>query len=150
MTLRLENFEDVIDPVILERGRNYYLACRVADLEELEEGSWVALVEGSETYEVTIERDEGGDLDCFCDCPYDWGPTCKHIAAVLFTIRDASAAPPAAAASEKPKQSLKAREESLRAALMALSREELVALLMEVTRKDSLLRRKLLSRFGDE
>ena len=39
---------------------------------ELYGGEWVAEVEGSEVYSVTVEiSDSGGIMDAFCDCPYD-------------------------------------------------------------------------------
>lgn len=26
--------------------------------------------------------------DWYCDCPYEYGPICKHVVAVLFAVRD--------------------------------------------------------------
>ena len=86
MTLTLENFEQQIDPTILERGRRYARDGRVLTVEKEADGTWTARVEGTNLYEVTIEQTPTGDLSCLCTCPYDWGPTCKHIAAVLYTI----------------------------------------------------------------
>ena len=151
MGLTLENFESQIERKILERGRDYYLSCRVVDLEEGDDGVWTARVEGTDDYEVSIQQDANGDLEGLCDCPYDWGPICKHIAAVLFAIRDASEAPPAAEARPKqPKQKRESRTASLRAALMRLPQEELVEILMEEARQDRQLANTLLMRYGGD
>jgi hypothetical protein len=85
--LTLKNFERWINPTILQRGKKYYKDGAVLNIEE-DEGNWTAEVEGSDYYQVTVSilpGEEIGDYDC--DCPYD-GDTCKHIAAVLFTIRE--------------------------------------------------------------
>ena len=48
-----------------------------------------AEVEGSEVYEVYVELDEEDTvLSSECDCPYDNGPVCKHLAAVLLKLSD--------------------------------------------------------------
>ena len=49
-----------------------------------------AEVSGSEEepYLVDLDFSEDGELeDWFCDCPYDWGPVCKHTVAVLLPSR---------------------------------------------------------------
>ncbi|WDZ98568.1 SWIM zinc finger family protein [Mucilaginibacter sp. SJ] len=85
--LTLKNFERWINPAILQRGKKYYKDGAVLSIEE-DEGDWTAEVEGSDCYQVTITILAGEEIgDYYCDCPYD-GDTCKHIAAVLFTIRD--------------------------------------------------------------
>ena len=50
--------------------------------------TWAADVYGMNNYltEVTIKN--GQVTEWFCDCPYDHGPICKHVVAVLFAIRD--------------------------------------------------------------
>jgi len=48
-------------------------------------------VEGSdfEPYRVLITRDENGDWEADCTCPYEWGGWCKHIVATaLAYLRD--------------------------------------------------------------
>lgn len=83
MTLTLENFEQQIDPTILERSRRYAHDGRVLAVEEEGDKVWSARVEGTNLYTVSIEQTPAGGLSCLCTCPYDWGPTCKHIAAGL-------------------------------------------------------------------
>lgn len=69
-----------------ERGEDYYYSGAVLDLSK-RGNTLLAQVEGGsyEAYEVTVELLEGGGLDAYCSCPYDWGGYCKHIVAVLLT-----------------------------------------------------------------
>lgn len=50
------NFKELIDPTILQRGRGYYDGGHVVDLEEIQDGYWQALVEGTETYQRCVSE----------------------------------------------------------------------------------------------
>jgi|GEM_PF-7125317 len=52
MQISINDLESLIDPTILQRGKDYFRRGLVTDLEEVEEDRWSALVEGTETYEV--------------------------------------------------------------------------------------------------
>lgn len=89
MDFTLDNFEDEIDPVIVERGVDYYLNNFVILLKEGEASEWKSHVAGSNSiYEVQIKLQDEEVISYDCDCPYDWGGACKHIVATLFAIRD--------------------------------------------------------------
>lgn len=79
-----------MEPQILQRGRDYYDSDLVENLQK--SGSvFTAKVHGSEyrPYHVEITFNEDGDVEKWaCDCPYDWGPVCKHIVAALLAIAD--------------------------------------------------------------
>jgi uncharacterized Zn finger protein len=81
-------FETEIERKILDRGFDYYENNNVIDVENLGNGEFSAVVEGSEDYEVFIEISKGKVIEHSCDCPYDWGDVCKHVVAVLYYIRD--------------------------------------------------------------
>ena len=86
--MNIKNFETKIDPTILARGKNYHDSGYVTSLEYDGE-QWVADVEGSEDYTIFVTLSDTGDiLDTDCDCPYDWGPYCKHQVAVFFAIKE--------------------------------------------------------------
>ena len=86
--MNLNNFEDNISSVIFKRGEDYYFDNAVVDLQDMENGQWFAVVEGSYDYEVDIRLDSNGNIqDYACNCPYD-GETCKHVVAVLLKIKD--------------------------------------------------------------
>jgi uncharacterized Zn finger protein len=81
-------FETEIERKILDRGFDYYENNNVIDVENLGNGEFSAVVEGSEDYEVFVEISKGKVVEHSCDCPYDWGDVCKHVVAVLYYIRD--------------------------------------------------------------
>ena len=60
--MNLNNFEDNISSVIFKRGEDYYLDNAVADLQDMENGQWFAIVEGSYDYEVDIRLDSNGNI----------------------------------------------------------------------------------------
>ncbi len=87
--MRFPAFEIGIERKILDRGFDYYENDNVIDVENLGNGEFSAVVEGSENYEVFIQISKGKVVEHSCDCPYDWGDVCKHVVAVLYYIRDA-------------------------------------------------------------
>ena len=40
---------------------------------------------GAPYYQLQVRIDDGGFIDAFCDCPYDWGGYCKHLVALMLT-----------------------------------------------------------------
>lgn len=87
MEIQLDRFEEQIDEVILQRGLNYFRKGYVTDVEEIGYGDYEATVEGSDLYTVHLHIEKGIVTEYDCDCPYDQGPVCKHIAAVLFYLQ---------------------------------------------------------------
>lgn len=85
--LTLDNFEIQIASVIVQRGRGYYNNGSVISIEETDDNTWTAEVEGTQLYTVEVTLKNKTITDYSCDCPYDGG-TCKHVVAVLFTLRD--------------------------------------------------------------
>lgn len=88
MKIPLSEFETVIDPVIVSRGEDYFDSEAVRGLKKLKDGEWVASVEGTEVYKVCISLNGDNVHDYSCSCPYDMGPVCKHVVAVLFAFRE--------------------------------------------------------------
>lgn len=84
-TMNYKDFEQHISEIILSRGKNYFDAGAVEDLVK-EDGHWLANVHGSEIYEVAIKGIRS-IKEWDCDCPYDQGPICKHVVAVLYAVR---------------------------------------------------------------
>lgn len=84
--LTLDNFETQIASVIVQRGRSYYKNGNVISIEETDDNTWTAEVEGTDLYTVEVTLKNKTITDYSCDCPYD-GVTCKHVVAVLFTLR---------------------------------------------------------------
>lgn len=84
----LKNFEQKISSTILKRGFDYFASGLVEGLENLSDGRWLAHVLGKDSYTVHVNilktKIQGWD----CDCPYNQGPACKHVVAVLHAINE--------------------------------------------------------------
>lgn len=66
---------------ILERGKAYIK--NVYELSLTESGGLIAWVSGREDYATLVEPGQDGEPECFCSCPYEWGP-CKHAVAIIL------------------------------------------------------------------
>lgn len=88
MQLPLSHFEQVIDEKILKRGLSYYKKGLVHQLDEISPNTYEAIVEGTEDYTVQLTIKNDVVTEYVCDCPYDQGPVCKHVAAVLFKLME--------------------------------------------------------------
>ncbi len=88
----LDNFESHLPAKIVARGLAYYNQRAVERLEETAKGQWEALVAGGEDYEVDITLADKEVKAWSCDCPYDGGPVCKHVVAVLYALRETAPA----------------------------------------------------------
>jgi len=84
--MNYHNFEEDIHALVLELGQEYFAKGAVHDLEKTDAG-WRARVEGTASYNVTLGGTEGVDT-WICNCPYDHGPVCKHVAATLYAVRE--------------------------------------------------------------
>ncbi|MCA1638250.1 MAG: SWIM zinc finger family protein [Acidobacteria bacterium] len=85
--MTLTNFEGFVEAKIVERGYDYYRRGRIAKVEQVDEGEFSAIAFGSDDYEVYVKLDGERIVEYECDCPYDWGNTCKHAVAVFYQIR---------------------------------------------------------------
>ncbi|WP_373230730.1 SNF2 helicase associated domain-containing protein [Cohnella sp.] len=77
--------------VSYEIGDDYYRDKRVTFTHYDPEASFYeATVEGTSSYQVSVEIDLNGDIDAGCTCPafLTYDNYCKHIAAVLLNIHD--------------------------------------------------------------
>ncbi|MCB0544122.1 MAG: SWIM zinc finger family protein [Saprospiraceae bacterium] len=92
MSFTLHNFESNIPAKILRRGQDYFEAGAVTSLEPAGKGEWLAMVEGSADYEVSLRMSGDRVREAECDCPYDGG-VCKHVVAVLYALRQQGTSP---------------------------------------------------------
>jgi hypothetical protein len=87
--MNLDDFEEEIDGVILDRGRDYYQdGCIESITHDRDKNTYTAVVAGSQDYTVTVKLDRRKILFADCDCPYDWGPFCKHQVAVFYALQE--------------------------------------------------------------
>lgn len=87
MLFFIDDFENFVNPVILERGHFYFENGYVGEVNEVEPELYEATVDGTERYEVLIIAEDDMVEECSCTCPYDHGPICKHIVAVLYKLQ---------------------------------------------------------------
>lgn len=85
-SIPIDRFEEELHILIAERGKAYFDAQQVRNLQETGEG-WSAIIEGTEPYHVRLE---GHDVitQWHCTCPFEHGPVCKHIAAAFYAVQE--------------------------------------------------------------
>ena len=115
--MNINNFDQHFNKIILQRGYQYYMAGNIVDVERVNESNWQAEVEGTQSYVVDITMDAYKNLTYMdCDCPYE--RDCKHIAAVLYAIREKMQALP--------------QKTSLKQLLQKKTKEQLIDMVMSV------------------
>lgn len=84
-----DDFEDYFDSNILHRGYAYYQENRILDIW-YQENHVYAYIDGSQIYKVEFEIKNNKIKKYYCSCPYAEGYEygCKHMAAVLYYLRD--------------------------------------------------------------
>ena len=85
--MNINNFEEHIDTTIKKRGYKYYTDENIYEEYEQNNDEYKFEVYGTQDYTVTVKLNENGDIIYSnCDCPYDYGPTCKHEVAVYYKL----------------------------------------------------------------
>lgn len=144
--MNINNFQQYINQTILGRGYDYSMGGHV-DEEYVRKGNtYIFLVEGRETYEVSVELDESGEIiHAECDCPYDLGLICKHKAAVFFLLSEIIN-------NGEVKWDIKQAQTELsgiKEVLNKLPKEELIRIIMEIVPKNDTLEESLILRYSD-
>lgn len=136
--MNLYDFEEAVSSTIVERGSEYYDAGFVAKLVRIGDGRYTASVEGADLYEVAIQLDaEGNIISSYCDCPYDWGPVCKHEVAVYYELIDRL--------KDNDFPEITTDDHlNLETALDSLSKAELIDILVNLAEQDPILHNELL------
>lgn len=132
----INNFKEYIDETILKRGYDYYTEGNIEDEYIKNENEYVFQVQGSENYEVIIKLDEEEEiLYSYCDCPYDFGPICKHEVASYFKLQEILNEESVIYKSKnKPSKKVDIKD-----VLHDLTKEELVSIIIDLTKNDKTL-----------
>lgn len=157
MEIPLSHFEEYIDEPILKRGLSYFKNGFVHEPEEIRPGDYEAVVEGSEDYTVKLSISNGVITEHSCDCPYDMGPVCKHVAAVVFYLEQEElgltqstkkgSTKKAKASSSKPSKR-KTLAQQVDDLLGKVTHDELILFVRNQAANDSLFRDSLLASFA--
>lgn len=147
MALSLDNFEQQIDETILERGLNYFRRGCVTDMEDLGGGDYEATVEGSDTYIVYLHIEGNKVTEYECDCPYDWGPVCKHTVAALYYLQEElSDADSRTMKEAQPLLNKESEGEQVKRLLNQLSHDDLKAFVQERCTSDKSFRKLFIAK----
>lgn len=149
MKIDLDSFEQQIDKIILQRGQRAFEDGVVQNLEAIGSGMWFAQVAGTEIYEVELKISKNRVKQYRCNCPYDLGPVCKHVVAVLYSLQKERTAPKTG--KEKIKQdNSPSKKQMIQQILDNVNYRELKVFILEQALKKNEFGNMLLARFADQ
>lgn len=150
MSFSLQDFEQKIPNAILGRGLEYFEEGLVHNLARHGD-SWEAEVTGSDSYVVEVELLANEVAGWFCDCPYDYGPLCKHVVAVLYAIRQELQEPGSPSPKKrgrKPKSASGKKPDPIEEIVAGLPEGDLRDLLRYFSQREEGVRSHLLARYA--
>ncbi|WP_423189265.1 SWIM zinc finger family protein [Alkalibacterium sp. f15] len=88
--MQLSTFHNEIDPIIVERGLDYFRRNKIRKVLKKNESYFEFEVAGSKTYTAVVRLKEDKDTlsETTCTCPYDAGPYCKHQVAAFYYLNE--------------------------------------------------------------
>src|SRR5699024_414830 len=104
---------------------------------------YVFQVKGTTRYEVVVEITDQGDVTfSACDCPYSFGPVCKHeVAACMYVAELVQGNDEKVSTTPSPSTSLDE-------ILQSLTKDELINIIIDVAQEDDLLEDRLLATYA--
>ncbi len=155
MRIPLNEFEQLIDEKILKRGLSYFKGSAITDFSEISNGEpacrtgrYEAIVSGTEEYTVQLEVSDNTITEHNCDCPYDMGPVCKHVVAVIFHLQQDELELNQPSISKPRKKKTKSVSQQVKELLKEISHKELIDFVQENSKKDKKFRNYFLASFG--
>jgi hypothetical protein len=148
MKIPLNEFEQLIDEIILKRGLSYFKGGAITDFSEISNGEYEVIVSGTEEYTVQLEINNNIITEHNCDCPYDMGPICKHIVAVIFHLQQDKLELNQPSTSKPIKKKTKSVSQQVKELLKEISHKELIEFVQENSKKDKKFRNYFLASFG--
>jgi len=148
MKIPLNEFEQLIDDRILKRGLSYFKGGAITNFAEVSNGEYEAIVSGTEEYMVHLEISNNTIVEHNCDCPYDMGPVCKHIVAVIFYLQQDKLNLNQPNFTIPKKKKTKSVSQQVKELLKAISHKELIEFVQENSKKDKKFRNYFLASFG--
>ena len=118
--MTIQNFDKFVDKTLVKQGEEAFEKGKVSSLEELEDGLWVASVEGATTYEVEILLHKNTIRETSCSCEHKKKGVCLHMVAAFLAIEAKKQQE-----ATKGKQGAKGKKDNLKTLLEKISRTEL-------------------------
>ena len=148
MNIPLNEFEQIIDETILQRGLSYFKKGYVTEFSEISNGEYEANVSGTEEYTVRLEIKNNVIVEHNCDCPYDFGPVCKHVVASIFYLKQDELNLYEQNVSLVKKKKRKSVTQQLNELLDKVSHKDLKKFIQEHSKMDKQFRNLFLSNFA--
>ena len=118
--MTIQNFDKFVDETLVKQGKEAFEKGQVSSLEELEDGFWVATVEGATTYEVKILLHKNTIRETSCSCERPRKGVCYHTIAAFLAIEAKKQQK-----ATKEKKGTKGKKDSLKSLFEKISRAEL-------------------------
>lgn len=143
--MNLKNFQKHIRSIIDDRGYELYEEEAYSNFTQ--KGNVYSMTaHGTEDYVVDVTLDTRQNIvEASCDCPYDYGPICKHIVALLYVIQEGS---PEINDPDLETFDLPSRTAQLETILAQLDRKTVDTLLINQALRDGHLFRQLTFNYG--
>lgn len=148
MKIPLSQFEQSIDAIILNRGLIYFNRGAVIDLERTSNDDYKATVIGSKAYTVELKIKNQIIVEHNCNCPYDMGPVCKHVVAVIFYLQKDKLEPELLKTPKLRGKRIPSVSQEINELLKVISHQELITFVLESSKKDKKFRTYFLTSFG--
>lgn len=143
--MNINNFEKHINKTILDRGYDYYNEGNITETYNQGNNEYIFEVQGSDEYEVVVTIGEDGEiLHSSCDCPYDFGPICKHQVAAYFQLFEILNSED----NSKNAKKETVKQPEIKDVLNNFSKEDLIDIIMDITKKDATLKNSLIFRYS--
>lgn len=141
--MKLQDFQFHVDRIIVDRGYDYYSNGFVTP-KGSKGAAYRFQVSGSDEYEVIITLNPEGEIvSSYCNCPYDYGPVCKHETAAYFELMDESD-------EELDGSTGFQGAPNLVEVLDGLRKDQLVSILVELAEEDEILESRLRMTYSDD
>lgn len=148
MKIPLSEFEQLIDEKILKRGLSYFKSNAITDFGEISVGEYEAVVSGTDEYIVQLTINENTIVEHSCTCPYDMGPVCKHIIAVIFQLQQDELGLNQSNFKTQKKKKTKSVPQQIKELLKVIPHEELVEFVQQNSKRDRGFRNFFLASFS--
>ncbi|OJF94022.1 SWIM zinc finger domain-containing protein [Alkalibacterium sp. 20] len=135
--MKLSTFENTVEPIIVERGLDYFRRNMIKEVLKKNESHFEFEVKGLKRYTVVVRLKEDKDTvsETSCTCPYETGPYCKHQVAAFYYLNE-----------NKVKDNDLIFFANIRLYLSRLYKNELIEMLIDLAEKYPAERKFLLSK----
>ena len=148
MKIPLATFEQVIDKTILKRGFAYFNNGAVSDFTEISKDEYEAIVSGTEDYTVQLNIKNNTIVSYNCDCPYDFGPVCKHLVATIFYLQQDILGLNRKSLPKPRAKRTKSIASQMKELLKTIPHDELMLFIEEKSKSDRKFRASFLATYG--